>query len=75
MCFFPNLQSGLMIAPVIANLGPLEALSFQPNPSEVQYSLHPITIYSVLRNHGSVFVLSHSAFLPLTGGRGVFPDA
>ncbi|XP_043114771.1 nucleoside diphosphate-linked moiety X motif 8 isoform X2 [Puntigrus tetrazona] len=25
--------SGMMIAPVIANLGPLEALSFRPNPS------------------------------------------
>ncbi|XP_073674043.1 mitochondrial coenzyme A diphosphatase NUDT8 [Garra rufa] len=29
-------MSGLMIAPVIANLGPLEVLSFQPNPSEVE---------------------------------------
>ncbi|KAL1260175.1 hypothetical protein QQF64_008002 [Cirrhinus molitorella] len=29
-------MSGMMIAPVIANLGPLEALSFQPNPSEVE---------------------------------------
>ncbi|XP_058655822.1 nucleoside diphosphate-linked moiety X motif 8 isoform X1 [Onychostoma macrolepis] len=29
-------MSGLMIAPVIANLGPLEALSFRPNPSEVE---------------------------------------
>uniref|UniRef100_A0A671LQZ1 Uncharacterized LOC107703002 n=2 Tax=Sinocyclocheilus anshuiensis TaxID=1608454 RepID=A0A671LQZ1_9TELE len=28
--------SGMMIAPVIANLGPLEALSFRPNPSEVE---------------------------------------
>ncbi|XP_026138783.1 mitochondrial coenzyme A diphosphatase NUDT8 [Carassius auratus] len=28
--------SGMMIAPVIANLGPLEVLSFQPNPSEVE---------------------------------------
>ncbi|XP_056329364.1 nucleoside diphosphate-linked moiety X motif 8 [Danio aesculapii] len=29
-------KSGMMIAPVIANIGPLEALSFQPNPSEVE---------------------------------------
>ncbi|XP_050985001.1 nucleoside diphosphate-linked moiety X motif 8 isoform X2 [Labeo rohita] len=29
-------MSGMMIAPVIANLGPLEELSFQPNPSEVE---------------------------------------
>uniref|UniRef100_A0A672Q926 Nudix (nucleoside diphosphate linked moiety X)-type motif 8 n=1 Tax=Sinocyclocheilus grahami TaxID=75366 RepID=A0A672Q926_SINGR len=29
-------MSGMMIAPVIANLGPLEALSFRPNPSEVE---------------------------------------
>ncbi|KAK7157130.1 hypothetical protein R3I94_007024 [Phoxinus phoxinus] len=28
-------MSGMMIAPVIANLGPLETLSFQPNPGEV----------------------------------------
>ncbi|XP_073719072.1 mitochondrial coenzyme A diphosphatase NUDT8 isoform X2 [Misgurnus anguillicaudatus] len=28
--------SGMMIAPVIANLGALEALSFKPNPSEVE---------------------------------------
>lgn len=28
--------SGMMIAPVIANLGPLEVLSFRPNPSEVE---------------------------------------
>ncbi|KAG7470818.1 hypothetical protein MATL_G00117720 [Megalops atlanticus] len=28
--------SGMMIAPVIANIGPLEALSFRPNPSEVE---------------------------------------
>ncbi|XP_012693405.2 nucleoside diphosphate-linked moiety X motif 8 isoform X1 [Clupea harengus] len=28
--------SGMMIAPVLANLGPLEALSFRPNPSEVE---------------------------------------
>ncbi|XP_077080828.1 mitochondrial coenzyme A diphosphatase NUDT8 [Siphateles boraxobius] len=29
-------MSGMMIAPVIANLGPLETLSFRPNPSEVE---------------------------------------
>uniref|UniRef100_A0A3B4C2L2 Nudix hydrolase domain-containing protein n=1 Tax=Pygocentrus nattereri TaxID=42514 RepID=A0A3B4C2L2_PYGNA len=29
-------RSGMMIAPVLANLGPLEALTFQPNPSEVE---------------------------------------
>ncbi|XP_016420861.1 uncharacterized protein LOC107750109 [Sinocyclocheilus rhinocerous] len=28
--------SGMMIAPVIANLGPLKVLSFRPNPSEVE---------------------------------------
>ncbi|XP_076000103.1 mitochondrial coenzyme A diphosphatase NUDT8 [Genypterus blacodes] len=28
-------MSGMMIAPVLANLGPLEALSFKPNPAEV----------------------------------------
>ncbi|XP_056613501.1 nucleoside diphosphate-linked moiety X motif 8 isoform X2 [Triplophysa dalaica] len=28
--------SGMMIAPVLANLGALEALSFKPNPSEVE---------------------------------------
>ena len=33
ICFSP--QSGLMIAPVLANLGPLEELSFKPNPGEV----------------------------------------
>lgn len=31
LCF----QSGMLIAPVLANLGPLEALKFRPNPSEV----------------------------------------
>ncbi len=40
VCFFPNLQSGMMIAPVIANLGSLEALSFRPNPSEVRFTSH-----------------------------------
>ncbi|KAK9962833.1 hypothetical protein ABG768_008183 [Culter alburnus] len=30
------MKSGMMIAPVIANLGPLEALCFRPNPSEVE---------------------------------------
>ncbi|KAL7848966.1 hypothetical protein SRHO_G00205890 [Serrasalmus rhombeus] len=29
-------RSGMMIAPVLANLGPLEALTFHPNPSEVE---------------------------------------
>ncbi|XP_029570657.1 mitochondrial coenzyme A diphosphatase NUDT8 isoform X1 [Salmo trutta] len=29
-------MSGMMIAPVLANLGPLEALSFKPNPAEVE---------------------------------------
>ncbi|KAI4901372.1 hypothetical protein NFI96_014156 [Prochilodus magdalenae] len=28
--------SGMMIAPVLANLGPLEALTFRPNPTEVE---------------------------------------
>lgn len=28
--------SGMMIAPVLANLGPLESLSFKPNPAEVE---------------------------------------
>ncbi|KAI1894079.1 hypothetical protein AGOR_G00130300 [Albula goreensis] len=28
--------SGMLIAPVLANLGPLEALSFHPNPGEVE---------------------------------------
>lgn len=31
-----SLQSGMMIAPVLANLGPLEELAFKPNPEEVQ---------------------------------------
>ncbi|XP_062407715.1 nucleoside diphosphate-linked moiety X motif 8 isoform X2 [Sardina pilchardus] len=29
-------MSGMLIAPVLANLGPLEALSFRPNPGEVE---------------------------------------
>lgn len=29
-------MSGMMIAPVLANLGPLEELSFKPNPGEVE---------------------------------------
>lgn len=29
-------MSGMMIAPVVANLGPLEALCFKPNPGEVE---------------------------------------
>ncbi|KAJ8369057.1 hypothetical protein SKAU_G00090850 [Synaphobranchus kaupii] len=29
-------MSGMLIAPVLANLGPLEVLSFRPNPSEVE---------------------------------------
>ncbi|XP_072311597.1 mitochondrial coenzyme A diphosphatase NUDT8 [Eucyclogobius newberryi] len=29
-------MSGMMVAPVLANLGPLEELSFQPNPGEVE---------------------------------------
>ncbi|KAM4627953.1 mitochondrial coenzyme A diphosphatase NUDT8 [Polymixia lowei] len=29
-------MSGMMIAPVLANLGPIEALSFKPNPAEVE---------------------------------------
>ncbi|XP_036419044.1 nucleoside diphosphate-linked moiety X motif 8 isoform X1 [Colossoma macropomum] len=29
-------RSGMMVAPVLAHLGPLEALTFQPNPSEVE---------------------------------------
>ncbi|XP_034023783.1 nucleoside diphosphate-linked moiety X motif 8 isoform X2 [Thalassophryne amazonica] len=29
-------SSGLMVVPVLANLGPLESLSFKPNPSEVE---------------------------------------
>ncbi|XP_064159845.1 nucleoside diphosphate-linked moiety X motif 8 isoform X2 [Anguilla rostrata] len=29
-------MSGMLIAPVLANLGPLEALSFHPNPGEVE---------------------------------------
>uniref|UniRef100_UPI003AACFD02 mitochondrial coenzyme A diphosphatase NUDT8 n=1 Tax=Centroberyx gerrardi TaxID=166262 RepID=UPI003AACFD02 len=29
-------MSGMMIAPVLANLGPLEVLSFKPNPGEVE---------------------------------------
>lgn len=33
--FFPH-QTGLMIAPVLANLGPIEELTFKPNPGEVQ---------------------------------------
>lgn len=38
----------MMIAPVLANLGPLEDLSFKPNPGEVQpaiffwFVLHPL---------------------------------
>lgn len=30
-----SFQSGMMIAPVLANLGPLETLTLHPNPSEV----------------------------------------
>ncbi|XP_037122801.1 nucleoside diphosphate-linked moiety X motif 8 [Syngnathus acus] len=29
-------RSGMMVAPVLANIGPLEELSFQPNPAEVE---------------------------------------
>lgn len=29
-------MSGMVVAPVLANLGPLEALSFKPNPGEVE---------------------------------------
>uniref|UniRef100_A0A4W4HJT5 Nudix hydrolase domain-containing protein n=2 Tax=Electrophorus electricus TaxID=8005 RepID=A0A4W4HJT5_ELEEL len=29
-------KSGMLIAPVLANLGPLESLKFHPNPSEVE---------------------------------------
>ncbi|XP_029922902.1 mitochondrial coenzyme A diphosphatase NUDT8 [Myripristis murdjan] len=29
-------MSGMLIAPVLANLGPIEALSFKPNPGEVE---------------------------------------
>ncbi|XP_034557864.1 nucleoside diphosphate-linked moiety X motif 8 isoform X3 [Notolabrus celidotus] len=29
-------RSGMIIAPVLANLGPLEELSFKPNPGEVE---------------------------------------
>ncbi|XP_042342154.1 nucleoside diphosphate-linked moiety X motif 8 [Plectropomus leopardus] len=29
-------RSGMMVAPVLANLGPLEELSFKPNPGEVE---------------------------------------
>ncbi|XP_054650203.1 nucleoside diphosphate-linked moiety X motif 8 [Dunckerocampus dactyliophorus] len=29
-------MSGMMVAPVLANIGPLEELSFKPNPGEVQ---------------------------------------
>lgn len=29
-------MSGMMIAPVLANLGPIEELSFKPNPAEVE---------------------------------------
>ncbi|XP_031716400.1 mitochondrial coenzyme A diphosphatase NUDT8 [Anarrhichthys ocellatus] len=29
-------MSGMMIAPVLANLGPMEELSFEPNPGEVE---------------------------------------
>ncbi|XP_056139588.1 nucleoside diphosphate-linked moiety X motif 8 isoform X2 [Lampris incognitus] len=29
-------KSGMMIAPVLANLGPIEQLSFKPNPGEVE---------------------------------------
>uniref|UniRef100_A0A8C6U440 Nudix (nucleoside diphosphate linked moiety X)-type motif 8 n=1 Tax=Neogobius melanostomus TaxID=47308 RepID=A0A8C6U440_9GOBI len=32
------LQTGMMVAPVLANLGPLEELSFKPNPGEVRHS-------------------------------------
>lgn len=35
-------QSGMMIAPVLANLGPLEELSFKPNPGEVH--LYPVIL-------------------------------
>lgn len=42
-CLFSPLQSALMIAPVLANLGPLEDLSFKPNPEEVpQCFLYPL---------------------------------
>lgn len=33
---FLSHQSGMMIAPVLANLGPIEELTFKPNPGEVQ---------------------------------------
>lgn len=36
-CLFLSYQSGMMIAPVLANLGPIEELTFKPNPGEVQF--------------------------------------
>lgn len=46
-CFFFSLQSAMTIAPVLANLGPLEDLSFKPNPAEVLYSAFFNTLHMV----------------------------
>lgn len=35
----------MMIAPVLANLGPLEEFSFKPNPGEVQPSYFLFSFY------------------------------
>ncbi|XP_010869352.2 nucleoside diphosphate-linked moiety X motif 8 isoform X2 [Esox lucius] len=46
-------MSGMVIAPVLANLGPLEALSFKPNPAEVD-EIFTLTLSHVCspRNRG-----------------------
>lgn len=37
-----------MIAPVLANLGPIEELTFKPNPGEVQLFIFNIKTYKCL---------------------------
>lgn len=44
---FLSHQSGMMIAPVLANLGPIEKLTFKPNPGEVQIFIFTVKIFKM----------------------------
>lgn len=46
-CLFLSHQSGMMIAPVLANLGPIEDLTFKPNPGEVQLFIFNISVSKI----------------------------
>lgn len=56
--WFLSHQSGMMIAPVLANLGPIEELTFKPNPGEVQlfnFNFHIILKHTSVTNDGCWF--------------------